>query len=124
MTKEQLKTIVKNSIDYCVYCAGILDNDFLSKRDVEDVAKPIATLAVLNGFMGYDYGIGSYSDIMGAYLKSLSLVTRIEGSYIEEMKELINDQYNKLLSTVRDDDNLDRFDLTVVIDDLLKEAKQ
>ena len=124
MTISELKTIVKNTIDKCVYYSGILDNTHLSKRDVEEIAKPIATLAVLYGYAGRVAFSQSSIAKMRAYLKSLSLVVRIEGEYIKETRELIDSQYNYIRSIIRNTDDLSIYDLTVVIESLIEEAEK
>lgn len=124
MTILELKDLVKKTIDKCVYYSGILNNSHLSKRDVEEVAKPIATLAVLYGYIGRVSFSLSFVAKMHAYLKSLSLVVRIEGEYIKEMRELIDAQYNYIRSIIRNTDDLSTYDLTVVIESLIEEAEQ
>lgn len=125
MTKEELKTLVKDTIDYCVHNLVGVDNPYISKRDYNEAVKPIATLAVLNGYTWLVYDIAKYSDIMDAYLKSLSFIVRIRAErYLRIMHQVINAQYDAIYKKVKDDANMTPFDLIVVLDELFEEVEK
>ena len=124
MTRAELKHEIKESIDYFVYRLGLTENPHLSKRDIDEVARPVATLAVLSAFAGNACGhLSSYPSVTRTYLISLSFIVRAEGTFVPDMTSLIYDMYEPIRRVVSDDDELDNWDLCSVIDDMYEEAK-
>ena len=124
MTTHELKHEIKEKIDYFMYCCGAVGNPHLSQRDFDEVAKPIATLAVLSGFRGNASGhLSSYPSVTRSYLIALSFIVRIGDTFVSDMTRLIYDMYDTVHRVVSDDDILDNWDLLTVIDDMYEEAK-
>ena len=126
MTKEELKIFVNNTVEDFLYrSSGAGSNCHISQSDFEDVAKPVATLAILNGYACFaTYGIDSFAIKMIAYIKSLSFIVKIGGSYEFDMRELMHYHYKTISQKVRDDDLINFADLRDVIFELLREAEQ
>lgn len=125
MTNQELKLIIERKINNFMYRCGAVGNSHLSQCDFDEVARPVATLAVLSGLRSYTmHALSAYSRCMRAYLDALSFIVRIGGSYEEDMREVIYDYYQEILVVIRDDDCLTNFDLIEVLDELYEEAKQ
>lgn len=122
MTTEQIKAFIREELGSFYYNCGAVGNSHLSQCDYNEVAKPIATQAFMNGLERCDTN-GSYGHTLymveSSYLTALAYVVRAEklDNFVDDQMHAIYNAYWRIRHYALEEDDFS-YELSVAINEL------